>query len=361
MHLTQFNQIADEINKFYLDEATQGYHPAIFVLTKYTARQLPDRVIRWAVYKIKLRTFFHNLIEFIKSRIKSRMAEYKKIKKVILRYEGLTSIDLTYGTVVVVHKTFVDKFYFKQVTYFEFLYKNISFLQPIMLKHFPHYLMMRQIKYPVSVNQYSVADVWRTFAQITPHSNDFLPLHIKMHTYFSISYKVEQLFNCYFGHRHGIEPYLNICTVLDAYARPFSKKLCHGDLWAGNIFGDSNTKLIAIDFDKMIFFCSIYDVVYFYLMTRVLPKTDLKSILIDIDKYAIDTKKFFSFEYHIKTETSHILELKVCIFLFVFIKLLEQDLHQNKCGNHVRLMRRVINNFEEVHVAQTIVNAISQS
>ena len=56
----------------------------------------------------------------------------------------------------------------------------------------------------------------------------------------------------------------NLLKVMDM-------KFCHGDLWSDNIMVNNKKEIVLIDFDKTIYFCKSYDLVYYYLITFNIP------------------------------------------------------------------------------------------
>ena len=334
--------IIDTINKYYFEKKDSKKINAIFVFSKYTATQLAYRVNFVNICRTKLNLFGHNGTELIKSCLRVRTPVFRQMCVLNLLYDGLARIDFSSGTVVVVSSSFVDKFYFKDITYFRFLYTNISTLLSATFKEFSNFLVITQPRYQILRANYSELDMLIYAEKMILTLSDSLSTCTKMNEYFSVAYKINQLFMWYLGNTNGIDSYLDICKSLEERTNLSAKRLCHGDLWKENLLEDDTGNLMVIDFDKMVYFSAPYDLVYFYLMNQVLPNVDLLIILANIDKYTNKFMTFLSLESNIKIASNQFCEFKYCIFLFVFIKLVERDLYENNCGNHVYLLKKSI-------------------
>lgn len=322
------------LNHYYAEKNVGYQRHALFECSHYSATQLSRLPNPSFIYRAKLILRCYNSIERFKAFVKRRAPVVKQLSIFQLSYAGETRIDLCGGTAVVIGQDVVDKFYVKDIDYFSFLYQNALSFLPMTVCCSQKALVIRQRRYHALGTGYSETAILMHVQQITNMINQRVPANIKVNHYFSVAYKIKQLFELYLGTTQGIEPYLEICHLLEKQISVSTQALCHGDLWRENIFLDQTNHIVIIDFDKMVYFCRDYDLVYFYLMNRVLPKVDLQIILENIDKYTHSAICFFAEGDEPLPDMTR-RELMYCIFLFVFIKLVERDLHDERCGHHV--------------------------
>lgn len=315
---------------------------SLFIVSNYTAKQLSEPSNLINLCNLKLKILLHNFSEIMKGFLCFRPSIYENLKVINLNYEGTTSIDFKYGTAIVISEKYVDKFFFKDINYFIYLYKNIDLKYIIDIQHNSLYLAIRQIKYDNSRNYFLDYEVLKLVKKLSMYLKNTNLIQLNKMNFFSVSYKIKQLFNAYEGNINNASEYLKICSILESRVANFQQTLCHGDLSQSNIVRDNNYNLVAIDFDKIVFFCHCYDLIYFYLITKVLPKIKLKNILINIEKYSHEIDHYFNKDMTKSYEFS-LLEIKYCVFLFVFIKLVERDLFEKCFRKNIELLLSTLN------------------
>ena len=94
-----------------------------------------------------------NTIEYIKSKLKQRIATYSFVKKIECNFSGKIVLNRCNGTAVLLEKKIVYKFYFKDIKYYEQLYKHINpaishrslMYKSVLIIEQSHYLNKKQI------------------------------------------------------------------------------------------------------------------------------------------------------------------------------------------------------------------------
>lgn len=324
------------INRFY--GFRRGPEPSaresmLFVSSRDAALGRSDAGLYLQV-PVRVQVMAYNVSEFLRACIKRRSPAYKTISRSEVAFAGDAVFNFPNGTVVIVRRREVDKFYFKDLDFFHELYGNV--LQGGGAEAVPGdgFLVWRQPRFqPLD----SGGD-GRTLLAADPALKGF---HARCDgltraDLFSVEYKVRQLLAFYGRGKNDPRAYLEICSRLGQKAGGFGAVLCHGDLWKGNVLNDPASGAALIDFDKAVLFCPAYDYVYYYLMAKVLPfRRDLDDLLVEMTRHVRGAQAFLREECRGWLGDPGSREIEICIFLFTFLKLVERDARHEECGRSV--------------------------
>jgi hypothetical protein len=289
-------------------------------------------------------SFIFNIIEFLKSKIRGRNPVYKKLKFYLLCFDDITHINFNNGTAVVLRDTCVYKFYFKDIMFFSNLYNRIAkfvdcetyFCESFFLIKQPRYNHLvcctKDLGFLISLKNY--LDSFEAFCEVSIENKES----------FSPRQKVRQIFEFYKQSKNkNIVDYLDLAQLLEAKVEPFKKVLCHGDLWSENILCRNNGEVFLIDFDKAVTYIDIYDIIYLFIMMEVLPRRiPLEQLLISIEYFSniiekyliVDCKRIFG------QPTNY--QIKLCIYLFAFLKIVERDMRHKKTGGSIGILKKLM-------------------
>lgn len=278
-----------------------------------------------------------NGIECLRSRLRGRPPVLLSVRSAPVQFEGVCYINFNNGTAVVLGPRVVDKFYFKDIEYFSELYRCIAESQGMRISFGGDFLAIRQARHAHIERRLrdeerllAAEDSLRVFRAALVGGAPRAHL-------FTIRYKIEQLFKFY-QHKNcrDAAAYLNIAAALEEEAARFGNTPCHGDLWKENIICSSSNEATLIDFDKAAFFCPAYDYVHYYLMSKVLPDNrDVGSILPRLSEHAQDAIRFFEKDCRGSLGSFGDAEVRLCVYLFGFLKLAERDLRRDRCGQSI--------------------------
>ena len=102
-------------------------------------------------------------------------------------------------------------------------------------------------------------------------------------------------------------------------------------------------QITLVDFDKVVRFCPAYDVVYFYLMSKVLPNSpDIARAIDRIEQIAQTAATFLEVECRGEAGRFREGEIRLCVFTFAFLKLLERDLRHDQLGNSLSILNPIL-------------------
>ncbi|MFK5892766.1 MAG: phosphotransferase [Pseudomonadota bacterium] len=239
------------------------------------------------------------------------------------------------------------KFYFKDTSFFSELYNSIKCFTNMQTFSEGNVFVTKQQLYHGVPNEYKDDRLLVSLGGGLEAYRHLLTTSLVKKDKYLPQYKVLQLMKflnpsaC-----KEIEIYVDIAISLSDKSIIFQNGFCHGDLWKENILLNEDEKTVMIDFDKAIYFCLSYDYVYFYLMRSVLNKRIcLEKILLNIDYYSNLIHQFFEKKCKAKVSSISWEEIRLCIYLFVLLKLTEQDLRQNKYGDSIGILQNTLNSI----------------
>ena len=242
---------------------------------------MPDQLL------YRLRLVSANAVEALKSFLKRRPAFFRGLISTSVCFNGSVAANLHTGTVVVIERDAVYKFYFKFAAFYEVLYRRVisAFGHHWFVDHRGEYLVLRQPRYQVQQWPQSYIEARKLVEPLLCLLPALMDNPIKdEQKHFGLRSKVERLF-----WEHGMSilaipaSILDIVGTLERKISQSSPLLCHGDLWKQNVMRDESGSRVLIDFDKMILMPPVYDEVYFYLMYQVFEgKVDISDVLYDM-------------------------------------------------------------------------------
>ncbi len=284
----------------------------------------------------------YNFFEFFKSRIKRRQANYKAVSKLQFLPNSDLFINVNNGTAVVLHNSGVEKYFFKDVEYFRALYSEVADNIGVSFLNNKNHCSIKMEKYILA--PLPMDDVTHQRQMQLINNKMFLLTNLMTEKLlFSVKYspvrKIEQLFSFYnYNHTEYKERYSDLAINLVNSLETGRFSLCHGDLWQGNIMNDQRGRLKLIDYDKCLYFSSIYDSVYYYVMTFEKKGTwqfELKKLILRVVLFL--TK--------IYREPIDMEEVRLCLNYMTLVKLTEFDLRSNKLGLSLRFLEgRILKN-----------------
>lgn len=286
-----------------------------------------------------------NASEWIRSRYRLRSPDYMETAVLELAYLGETYVNLPNGTAVILRDDRVEKFYFKDCSFFGELYRTLQPLQVVeVLRSGPDLVVVAQPRYePV---KRSLSDL-ETLISVREalgrlHGVDVTGASIGGH--FAVTCKLEQLLQFFSGADASTcsagEGYLEVGRKLESASTRYRRVLCHGDLWTGNIRATRAGPSVLIDYDKALFFCEAYDYIHFFLMSRVLSvNKSLRRLAANVGEHATNALEYLSRECAGRCGVFEIGEIALCIRLFALLKLLQQDLRSGVAGRSVEALR----------------------
>lgn len=343
--------IIASINSFYAEVARgpSGTKSAKLLTTPLdnsagTIRPYDNRAVYW---RSKIALTAHNCIEFAKSRIKSRSPNYLTITLIDAAFKGDCYINFINGTAVVIHGQFVDKFYFKDTKYFSELYRCSDLPTILETFTFNNFIVVRSQRHQVTKEKPDDALLLIRVKPLCDRLDTEIYANTKQRDSFTVRYKVEQLAVFYCDRKkHNLTEYLSIAMTLDEISASHRQTLCHGDLWKANILRSNTGAVTLIDFDKALYFCHAYDFVYFHVMTRIIPRDKkLENLIDNIKSHSVTTSAFLNVECKGALGDFNEDEITLCIFLLAFLKLLERDLYNDRCGDSVSRFRLALNDW----------------
>lgn len=341
------NRMLKIINGFYIKKSGMNniFELKRIFISSIDVAEVKKGVSGFKTLKVEcFRILVFNIIEFFKSILKSREPVYKNLDIIFLVFDYITYINFNNGTVVVIEDKCVRKFFFKEVGYFKEHYEAVGFhldQETVTCKDF------FSIKLPRYKNKRNLKNVEEKLLTIIEELESYHQLNeikFEHNEIYSLSYKVYQIASFYrIENLSLISNYISIAEGLTLKSSRFKKVLCHGDLWSDNILLDEHGNGVLIDFDKTIWFCGIYDLVYYFFMSKFIPSGVLiENIIKDVDKYAESAIKYLNVECKLYLNILKIEEVKICICLFCFLKLTERDFRHNLNGENLNLIRKAL-------------------
>lgn len=332
------------INGFYRAEN----HPenpepvrTVFVLTRDASIKYRSHSTLVDVLAVSLESMAFNLVEFAKSRLKSRVPAFRKVKSFDIAFRGSAYLNFNNGTAVIMRENGVDKFYFKDLSFFRGLYREVSRFAGFDVRPWGEFLVVRQKKYrPITRKMTDVELMNMTRPALERFHGLPLP-EDEIAKSLSIEGKVRQLLEFY-PPKMGADAsrYLELGRAVDGKSADFRKVLCHGDLWGPNILLDGEADAALIDFDKALNFSPAYDYAYFFIMSRLLTsRVEAKSLLSSLERIAEDLGTFLDSECAGTRGRFGNRELKMCVYLALFLKTVERDLRQEESGVSVKMLQ----------------------
>lgn len=291
-------------------------------------------------YKIKIYLFIYNLLEFFKHKIKSRTPLYKYFSMQTVFFKGALYVNHHNGTAVLLEgNDKVVKYFFKDKDYFEKLYEIISPLLNYKSYYYDNVFVVEQAKYLKSKNGFEFLVLANKLKFKLDNYHDFLKLNTTSKDIFIPEYKILQIMGFYNYNGDLIFEYTGIARELLGRVDKLDLGFCHGDLWSENILQNQSEEIQLIDYDKSIYYCKRYDFVYLYLMTR---KVKLSELSENFEIYSNEVYKFFKESGVSILENVLLIEIKFCLYLFVFLKLTEQDFRNKKIGESIDLLNKIL-------------------
>lgn len=336
-------------NAFYRElSGREDLIPLVFVSTADVAQgPMPGAhyASKWATTANLL---WLNSLEALRARIKRRAPLYRAARTVQVASPGPWYLNLNNGTAVILGDDFVDKFYFKDAGFFADLYGS-AFFAGMPLFRGPDYLVVRQTRYRRPASWQSDAALMVSVRPLLDEFSRATDLAGARQNSLSVRYKVVQLFQ-YYSPDCGaaLADYLEAADRLDQCGH-FGRGPCHGDLWSENILEDAEGRVALVDYDKAIVFSRAYDYVYYYLMSRVLPALrDVAKVLRMSAQLENGAISFLRDECAFRAGVFERTEVRSCIILFAFLKLVERDLRHRQHGKSVEWVQAELDSMSSL-------------
>jgi len=281
-----------------------------------------------------------NMQELARSRLKRRPKVFRRANRFDVMFDGDVSINFVNGTVVVLGRTTVRKFFFKDVDFFVSLYGDIAKYAGVDKSISGGIFSIKQQRYQPIGRNVPGATLWRGLRTQLDSYHGLADVEFSNGTRFSPRQKLLQLakFHELEGHR-GLEGYLSVVEQLAARVERSRLALCHGDLWRENIVADARGRPVAIDFDKTVRFCAGYDGVYFCLMDCMASKRlrieDLVEALPSLSVRELSLSIMDNADLLSGVDDQ---EMRLCALFFATLKLAEQDFHRREMGSSVSIL-----------------------
>lgn len=279
---------------------------------------------------------FKNANILMKAVLKRRSYDPWKPVMGQLAENDIFSGNIRNGTYVLIKKSLVIKFYFKDLNYFEDLYRNVACPNVRSLACNKDYICVVMEKNQELQESLS----YENLQKLTSSRVKFLNPTDSISEYYTLRYKITQLFSFYGVNDDSLlAKYLEISKQYEELSRSKShtEHLCHGDMWAGNIMVYKN-HLTLIDLDKVFYFCDLYDIVYYFLMT--FEKTAIHNFS---ESGQFDKKLVTKVSQFIQNKPYDIeFEVYLCIKTMLFIKAVEFNLFNkllSKDLNYLKIER----------------------
>ena len=291
-------------------------------------------------------SFLYNCLEIIKSFMKKRPTNFKFFSILNFYTDCSVFVNLNNGTVVVKWSDFVEKFYFKDAGYFQSTY--VFFAKEFGVEHnrsenFFSIRMNKFINYEyeegVEDSQKVIEFFKRKMADLTCRYEQMLSAPC----IYSPCYKIEQIFSFYNAENNDVKArYINLANTLTEEAKLSRRALCHGDLWKGNVMQNHQGGLELIDYDKCVYFCEVYDFVYYFLMEN--EKNVLRKLVLKDEQVSALTSNVLLFHKTLGCSVREIssFEVVLCIKLILLLKLAEFDLRNSKAGSSLTYLERLV-------------------
>ena len=287
--------------------------------------------------------FIYNSVEFFKHKINSRAPLYKHFSIEKVFFDGALHINLHNGTVVLLKgKDKVIKYFFKDKEYFEELYDKISPLLNYKNYIYDSIFVVEQTKYLKLKSGLEFSFLVEKLKVKLDNYHNFLLSSATDKDIFTPEYKILQIMVFYNHDRNSILEYTGISRKLFKKVEKLDLVFCHGDLWSENILQSESEEIQLIDYDKSLYYCKIYDFVYLYLMFQ---KVKLVQLSENFNSYSIEVLEFFKRRELSIFENVSLKEVKFCIYLFVFLKLTEQDFRNKDIGKSIQLLSETLRNI----------------
>jgi hypothetical protein len=279
-------------------------------------------------------TWFRNIIELAKCKIKSRDSNYQSVIRHKFYKNTSLYINFNNGTAVVIGADHVYKFFFKDVDYFDFLYSCFRDNLQISTERQHKYFVVKMSRLnPCNIDIFSRdIEVLLCMASKKMLSlSGCIPSTDSAKELLSPAYKIEQIFIFYNVNDGTIKNrYISIGNYLLKSSLSCQNTLCHGDLWAENIMLSESQEYQLIDFDKCLIFCEYYDLVYFYIVSHesmFVQKISSNSMYL---KNLID--KIIQYIFEIEEKIVIRFNVVLCVQLMALLKLTEYDLRSKRIG-----------------------------
>jgi thiamine kinase-like enzyme len=292
-------------------------------------------------FKILLKLFTYNFLEFFKHKIKSRVPLYKylSIKKVF--FDGTLHVNFHNGTVVLLEgNNKVVKYFFKDKEYFEMLYDTISPFLRYKNYFFDTFFVVEQTKHLKLNNSLEFGFLATKLKSKLDSYHKFLQLNTSDKDIFMIEYKILQIMEFYNCDRNLIFEYTDLSKELFKKVEKLNLVFCHGDLWSENIFQSESEEIQLIDYDKSIYYCEFYDLVYLHLMNHNVKLLKLSE---NFDNYSKEVFEFFMKSNLSIFKNFSLTNVKFSIYLFLLLKLTEQDFRNKNIGGSIGLLKFILN------------------
>lgn len=338
----RINNIIEKIN-FFFENSFQV--KTTFIHNKEYAENITlDRGIV-SLFFLYLNNFRFNIYDYFKSIFLQRLSLTNKISTFHINFNGEIKINFINGTAVLIDDCSVYKFYFKDTFFLNQLYIEINNIYNFKIINNDDFFAIKLPKFNKLHNQHV------NFTFLCKELNKYhLGLNGRLNIEdFSPENKIKQIakFHCIIRDKR-IVAYLDISRNLQEKYRNMELIFCHGDLWIDNIMRDNENKIHLIDFDKTIYFCKPYDLVYYYLMTFILSKKiDLNHILENIETYCNEIFDFildFKFD---KMKHLQIREIWLSVYLFCFLKISERDFRNKFTKMSAYKLKKILNNYKD--------------
>ena len=338
-------EMINAINSFHLPVRSKPSYigKAIFLSTVDTSVGSQPHMFLMGKWIAVARILAFNLTELLKFCLKVRPPYFMSLQVVDVTYPGTTHVNLNNGTAVVLDREQVHKFYFKDTGFFADVYGRIADEFNLQVITCNGFLVIKQLRHkPIKGNVQDAKLLISTRSKLTV-LDSILGASTLNRELFSVAYKVRQLFRFYDSAETEAKTYLAVCAVLEQKCAQYGSVICHGDLWKGNILTDVSGQITLVDFDKVVRFCPAYDVVYFYLMSKVLPNSpDIARAIDRIEQIAQTAATFLEVECRGEAGRFREGEIRLCVFTFAFLKLLERDLRHDQLGNSLSILNPIL-------------------
>jgi len=341
------NSVISEINRVLSREADARLAVPTtrsFVVSSSSIRSANEREGSSNFSMLHLRVFGSNIVEALRSLVRRRRPVFCHVLRMEVLFSGELLGNSIHGTVVILSKKSVYKFYFKDSAHFEKMYEAIS-------DYIPKRALLSDCCF--SVNSTYVEGVHPKpgelllLKKLQDRLTDFQECAERSswsRDIFSLRYRVEQMhvFHDLLADL-GNETYLGIVSCIESRIRPRRLVCCHGDLWIENVLKKQDGTVTLLDFDKALYFLPEYDLVY-YLMTSKQLKSGVSAtyILANMDYYSslvMRVQRYLG-------RDSRLGDVVLSIFLYAFLRSIEEDLHRRLPGRSASSLLMAWSNLE---------------
>lgn len=293
---------------------------------------------------LRVVTILRNVLEFIKAKVRNRPPCYQFVDVFTSHIPGAFHANFINGTLIVILENSVEKFYFKDSDGYEALYRAMK--RPLMEieRISEELIIVRDARYDTLAYIRECPELFNAIANEIEKLDDALCKNSDIEHFLSIEYKAIQLASHYKKEADSkLLGYLEIAATLQKEVEKIGARICHGDLWVGNILALSDGRVVLVDYDKSVRYCEAYDYVYYYLMThRVGGAREVQTVLTTLEETSNEISRFLKEAAFELSQEFSIQAIRLSILLFALLKLLEKDLWRNTLGASIPIIHQAM-------------------